>query len=71
MCLAIPGKVKKIEGRKALIEYPGEERYAMIGDEGIMVGDYVQVQMGIAMHKIDSQTAEKSLAAWTKTGTKI
>ena len=33
MCLAIPGKVKSINGRVAMVEYPGQERKAMIGEE--------------------------------------
>ena len=46
MCIAAPGKVIKIEGKKALIQYPGNEtRYAMIADEKIKIGSYVSVQM--------------------------
>lgn len=52
MCLAIPGRVKKIEGRKAIVEYPDQERPAFVGEEKIKVGDYVLVQMGIIVQKM-------------------
>lgn len=60
MCLAIPGKVKKIEGRKVLIAYPNEIKQALVGDEPIKVGDYVLVQMGIII-KILSPSEVASL----------
>ncbi len=65
MCLAIPGKIIKIDGRKALVEYPGQTREAMIGIEDLCVGDYVQVQMGIAMQKLDPENAKVAIEAWT------
>ena len=49
MCLAIPGQIKKIEGYKATVKYPGEERFALVGDEKVKKGDYVMVQMGIVV----------------------
>lgn len=52
MCLAIPGKVKKIEGRKAVVAYSDQERDALIGEENIKVGDKVLVQMGIIIQII-------------------
>ena len=52
MCLAIPGKVIKITGRRATVEYPGETRKAMIGEDGIQVGDRVLVQMGIIIQRL-------------------
>jgi hydrogenase expression/formation protein HypC len=66
MCLAIPGKVKKIEGLKALVEYPGEVRQALVGEENIKVGDFVMVQMGIIIKTLTSKEAEASLKAWQK-----
>jgi hydrogenase assembly chaperone HypC/HupF len=65
MCLAIPGKVTKIEARKATIEYPCETREALLGDESITVGDYVRVQMGIAIEKISAQEALEAQKGWT------
>jgi hydrogenase assembly chaperone HypC/HupF len=66
MCLAIPGKVKSIEGMKVLVEYPMEERYVMNGDEPIKIGDFVMVQMGVILKKIPEKEALISWEAWKK-----
>ena len=66
MCLAIPGKVIKIEGRKATVEYPQEKKQALVGEENILEGDYVMVQMGIIVKKINKKQAEFALEAWSK-----
>ncbi len=64
MCLAIPGKIIKIEGRKATVSYPGETRFALVGDRKIKAGDWVMVQMGIAIDVLTESEAKKALAAW-------
>lgn len=64
MCLAIPGKVKKIQGLKALVEYPNETREAFISDDEVKVGDFVMVQMGIIVKKISKEESKKSIKAW-------
>jgi hydrogenase assembly chaperone HypC/HupF len=65
MCLAIPGKIKSIDGRKVLVQYPHEERYVLNSDEPIEVGDYVMVQMGVILKKIPEEQAKVSWEAWT------
>lgn len=47
MCLALPGKVIKIEGRKALIQTAGNTRWVLIGERNVKVGDRVAIQMGV------------------------
>jgi len=64
MCLAFPGKIIKIEGRKAQIEYPHEKRWALLGDEKLKIGDYVLVQMGIAIQKVTKKEADRSTRAF-------
>lgn len=64
MCLAVPGKIKKIEGKKALLDYPREKRYALIGDEKVKVGDYVMVQMGIIIKVLSQKEAKTAFEAW-------
>lgn len=65
MCLAIPGKIIKINGREALIEYPGENRKAFLGDDvKVKLGDFVLVQMGVVVKKISAKEAKVSLKAW-------
>ena len=64
MCLAFPGKVIKIEGRKAYVEYPGETREVLISEENVKVGDMVLVQMGIIIQTITKSQADKAEKAW-------
>ena len=64
MCLAIPGKIKKIDGRKVTVEYPGQEREVMVGNDPIKVGDYVMVQMGIIMKTLNQAEAVEAKKAW-------
>ncbi len=64
MCLAFPGKVINIEGRKATIEYPGETRQALIGVENVKIGCMVLVQMGVIIQVISALEANKSTKAW-------
>ncbi len=64
MCLAVPGKIKKIEGKKVLLDYPIEKRYALIGDEKVKVGDYVMVQMGIIVKILTRKEAKTATEAW-------
>jgi hydrogenase expression/formation protein HypC len=64
MCLAIPGKITKVEGHKATVKYPGEERVVFLGDEKVRKGDYVMVQMGIVIKVLPRKEAFQSLKAW-------
>lgn len=64
MCLAFPGRVKEIQGRKAIIKYPDEERDVFMSDVKVDVGDYVLVQMGIILRKLSKKEALDSLSAW-------
>lgn len=64
MCLAVPGKVIKIEGKKASIDYGTEKRLAMIGDEPVKIGDFVMVQMGIIINILSAPEAKAAIKAW-------
>ncbi len=66
MCLAIPGKIKEIKGRKAVVEYPGQVREAFVGEEGLQVDDYVLVQMGVVTKKMTEEEARIAMKAWKK-----
>jgi hydrogenase expression/formation protein HypC len=66
MCLAFPGKVTKIEGRKAFVQYPGEVREALIGEDNVKVGDSVLVQMGIIIQVISKSELNKRTKAFTR-----
>ena len=66
MCIAAPGKVVKIEGKKAFVDYFGEVKQVLTGGEPIKVGDFVMVQMGIVVKVISPKEAAISLKAWKK-----
>lgn len=55
MCLAIPGKVVKITGRKAWVRYPNTTRRAMIAEKNVRVGDTVLVQMGLVISILNAK----------------
>lgn len=63
MCLAIPGKIKKIEGSAALFDYEGHEYMAdisLISDP--QEGDWILMHDGRAMSKISETEALENLA---------
>jgi hydrogenase expression/formation protein HypC len=64
MCLAMPGKIIKIESDNATIEYPGQTRMAKIIEGEYKIGDYVFVSAQFIIQKIPKEEALKSLAAW-------
>jgi hydrogenase expression/formation protein HypC len=64
MCIAAPGKVIKIEGRKATVLYSDQSRMALLSDDAVKVGDYVLVQMGIIIQVLTPRQARESLKAW-------
>jgi hydrogenase expression/formation protein HypC len=62
MCLAIPAKVKSIEGTEAEVEVGGVSRKAsiMLTPE-VKVGDYVLLHTGYAINVIDEDEAQETL----------
>lgn len=64
MCLAIPGIIKNIKGKKATVQYPNQFREAIVGDAPVKIGDYVLVQMGIIVKILSSAEAKASQKAW-------
>ena len=66
MCLAIPGKVIEIIGREtptvAKVDFKGVIREVVLPWQEIRSGDYVLVHAGVALSRIDSETAH---ATWS------
>ena len=61
MCLAIPAKVIKIEDEMAVINVGGVTRSTslmLLADT--VVGDYVIIHAGFAIHKVDPKEAQES-----------
>lgn len=68
MCLAIPSKVVAIdkETNTATLETLGVTRVASLDlmQEPVSVGEFVLLHVGFVMSKIDTESAELSLAAY-------
>lgn len=62
MCLAVPGRVLKIEGQIATVDVAGVRRQACLDlVEGVQEGDYVLLHVGFALQKVDEQQAKETL----------
>ena len=66
MCLAIPGKITKIEKDKAVVDYGTEKRTAKLVEKGFSIGDYVLVQTGLVVKKIPEKEALECIKEWDK-----
>jgi len=65
MCLAIPGKVVKIDGDKALVDFGGVRREVIISLlEDVKLSDYVIVHAGYAIGTMDRKEAQETLRTW-------
>ena len=62
MCLAIPGKIIKITGESATVDFGGLVKSANISlVPNLEVNDYILVHAGFAIQKVDKDTAKKDL----------
>ena len=66
MCLAIPGKIVKIEKNIAHVDYGAEKRKGRIVEGSYKKGDYVLIQGGLVIEKIPKQQARDWLKAFQK-----
>ncbi len=72
MCLAIPGKIKKIDKKTNLasVDFDGIEREVNVSLVKAKKGDYVIVHAGFAIQKLGKQDASEILKLLDK-GTKL
>lgn len=62
MCLAIPMKIKRLEGEMAQVEAGSLMRRINIQMiSNIRIGDYVLVHAGFAIEKLDPKKAQETL----------
>ncbi len=61
MCLAIPGKVVKIDEDVATVDYEAEKRQANISLIKCQVGDFVLVSGGFVVQIIPKKDAKEAL----------
>ena len=52
MCLAIPGKIIELKGKKAVADFQGIRKEINISLVPAKVGDYVMVHAGFAIEKV-------------------
>jgi hydrogenase expression/formation protein HypC len=65
LCLAVPAKIIRIKGKKALADFGGIQREISISLlDSIKLGDYVIVHTGFAIQKLDKKDAEETLRMW-------
>ena len=64
MCLAVPGRIVRIDGNKAEIDFGGIRRTADISLVSVEVGGYVIVHAGFAIAKVDREEALKTIELW-------
>ncbi|MDH5685758.1 MAG: HypC/HybG/HupF family hydrogenase formation chaperone [Hadesarchaea archaeon] len=65
MCLAIPGKVLKIEDQIAAVDFGGTRREVKLDLlRNVRNGDYVLVHAGYAIQILDEAKAKEILSAW-------
>ena len=69
MCLAIPGRIVKIEGDYAVVDYGGvKKRASLMVLPDAKVGDMVVVHAGFAIARVDEEEARKTLEAYRQLG---
>ncbi len=63
MCLAIPCEVVEIRDKIATIDVSGVRREVslLLLPEEVIIGDYVLVHAGFAIHKLDKEAGEETL----------
>jgi hydrogenase expression/formation protein HypC len=65
MCLAIPGKITRIEGDSADVDFGGgTKRRVNISLIDAKVGQYIIVHAGFAIEVLDMEAAKETLQLW-------
>jgi hydrogenase expression/formation protein HypC len=65
MCLAIPGKILKIEGNSALIDFEGIQQKVIIAlIQNPEIGKYVIVHAGYAIEMMNEDEAKLAIEEW-------
>jgi len=66
MCLAVPGKIIKIDGDVGEIDFGGVIRKANIAMVEAKVGDWAVVHAGFAIEIMDEEEAQETLRLWNE-----
>ncbi len=66
MCLAVPGKIVRIEGDVGEIDFGGVIRKANVSMVEGKVGDWAIVHAGFAIEIIDEEEALETIKLWNE-----
>jgi len=66
MCLAIPGKIVKIEGDVGDIDFGGVVRQANVAMVEAKVGDWAVIHAGFAIEIMDEEEAQETIKLWNE-----
>ncbi|MFH1133420.1 MAG: HypC/HybG/HupF family hydrogenase formation chaperone [Nanoarchaeota archaeon] len=61
MCLAVPGRVVKVQEDAVVVDYGSEQRVGRLIEGEVAVGDFVLIQGGIIVEKVDPGEAREAL----------
>lgn len=64
MCLALPGKVVKIDGENADIDFGGVIRQANVAMVDVEIGQWVVIHAGFAIEVMDEEEAQETISLW-------
>jgi hydrogenase expression/formation protein HypC len=66
MCLGVPGKVIKVDGLTAIVDFWGVRKriHLNVVDEPVQPGDYILNHVGYAIRRIPSSEIEATLALY-------
>jgi len=69
MCLAIPGRIERTDGKRAKVDFDGIKREADVSLlPGVKAGDYVLVHVGFAIQKVDEKAAREQYRLFSEIG---
>ena len=71
MCLAIPGKIIKIENSKVIVDSAGSLSEAIAKGIKVNIGDYVMVQFGMVTEVVPEKQAETMINNWKQMNLQI
>jgi hydrogenase expression/formation protein HypC len=66
MCLAIPGRIIRIEGDVGDIDFGGVIRKANVSMVEAKVGDWAVIHAGFAIEIMDEEEAQETLKLWNE-----
>ena len=64
--MAIPGKVTKLKGDEAQVDFGGVRRWVNVSLVDVSIGGYVIVHAGFAIQTLDEREAKESLKLWSQ-----